>query len=214
MQAILRTIACKQAPTWLAAFVMLSTTIRAEIEFSGVLSAPGRSLFALSDDPAKPAAWRALGQEFAGYSLASFDSKTDTLILTKDGMSLSIHLKDDAKIKNAGLEFSGRISIGQGEKLEVRRVTLAFDRETVLPLNNEITCGVLPTRMPDGNIRYRFSVDRSVREGAITRTQTRAVTSAVKVGSSSVVALPRELFRIAVGDLDLTFTPAIQPRAP
>src|SRR5262249_11398020 len=89
------------------ALLVLSTAARAEIELSGVLLTPPRSSFALTEEPGRPATWRALGEKFAGYSLESFDAKSDTLTLKKNGESLRVRLKDDAKVKNTRVEIAG-----------------------------------------------------------------------------------------------------------
>jgi len=196
-------IARKQAPAWLAAIILLSTVAHAAIEFTGVLVMPDRSLFALVDDPAKPAAWRALGQEFAGYALASFDAKTDTLVLTKDGATMRLHLEEDAKVKNAGLSLSGTITIGQGEKLEVTRATLVFDQETLLPLNDGLTVRIIPHRLATGRIRCQFSFDRTTHEGELTRV--------LKISAPAIIAREGDSFQMAVGDLAFAFVPTALP---
>ena len=188
-----------RAPAWLLAIGLLTISARAEIEFSGVLIMPGRSLFALTGDTAGPPAWCALGQDFAGYSLASFDAKTDTLTLTKDGATLCLPLKDAAKVKSARAEFSGTITFGQGEKLDISRVTLVYDQETVLPLKEGLVWRITPTLTADGNVRYRLVVDRAVQEGTITRTQ--------RVSAPNIIARAGNSFSIAVGDLAFTFAP-------
>ena len=182
-----------------AAFLAAAATARAEIEFIGVLVMPGRSLFALSDDPAKPAAWRALGQDFADYRLTEFDAKADTLVLTKNGATLRVHLKDDAKVKSARLELGGTITTGQGEKLEVTRVTLIFDQETVLPLKDGLTWHITPTLRPDGNIRYRLAIERTIQSGDLKKVQ--------QVSAPNIIARPHDSFKIAVGDLQFEFAP-------
>ena len=179
--------------------LVLSAVARAEIEFVGVLITTESSSFALTDDAARPATWRALGQNFAGYSLAAFDLKTDTLTLTKNGEALKLRLKDDAKIKDDRVELFGTITAGQGEKLEVKRVTLFFDTWTVVPLKDGTTWNLRPSRMSDGNIRYGFSVDREIQKGD--------VRDFSRVSSSSVIARPRDAFKIVVNDLECAFTP-------
>ena len=188
-----------QVPALLLAIVLLAATARAEIAFSGVLIMPGRSLFALTEGPAESPAWRALGQEFAGYSLAAFEAKTDTLTLMKEGAPLRLHLKDEAKTKTARLELGGTITVGTGEKLEVTRVTLAFDQETILPLSDGLTWRITPTRLTDGNILYRLAAERVVQNGGLKSVQ--------KISAPSVVVLPDGAFSIALGDLKFTFAP-------
>jgi hypothetical protein len=183
----------------LGALTLFAATAHAEIEFVGVLVVPGRTLFALSEAPGQPAAWRALGQDFAGYALAEFDGKKDLLTLSKEGATLRLPLKDEAKIKNARVEFSGTVAFGQGEKLDVSRVTLTYDQETVVPLADGVLWRVTPTRLPDGNVQFKLAVERTVREGERVRVQ--------KVSAPSVITLPNSGFRLAVGDLQFNFNP-------
>ena len=178
---------------------LAATTVRAEVEFSGVLSTSGRSLFALNDDPSKPATWRALGQNYGDYSLTSFDAKTDTLTLTKNGTPLLLHLKDAAKVKNARPEVAGTFTVGSGEKAEVLRATLAFDQETVLPLKDGLTWHITPTRMPDGNILFRMVFDRTVQNGDVKTVQ--------KLSSPAVLTQPGKSVKMVIGDLEFGFTP-------
>ena len=179
-------------------FLTLLTTAvaRAEIEFIGVLITPARSMFALSDDAAKPASWRALGQDFADYTLKEFDAKADTLVLTKNGATLRVHLKDDAKVKSARMEIAGALTLGGKEKLEVTRATLIFDQENVFPLKDGLVCRITPTRRPDGNILYRASFERT---GADGRKEILA--------APAVVVLPASPFNIRIGDIGFGFTP-------
>jgi hypothetical protein len=183
-----------------AAFLAAATTARAKIEFVGVLVMPGRSLFALSDDPAKPATWRSLGQDFAGYRLTEFDAKADTLVLTKSGATLRVYLKGDARVKAARLELAGTIIIGQGEKIEVTRVTLVFDQETVLPATDGFALRIAPWRTPDGKVRYTIQTERAAKEGATSKSATRRVWV--------IDGLPDASFKCVVDGAELSFTPA------
>ena len=130
-------------PLFALALVAAATT-RAEVEFVGVLVTPARTLYALTDDPAKPSAWRALGQEFAGGKLTNFDEKTNTLTLVKDGTELQLRLKDDAKAGATRFQLTGSVTFAHGEKIEVRRVTLALDETTTFPLTDDLTCSITP----------------------------------------------------------------------
>ena len=189
----------------LLAFVAAAVTAHADIEFVGLLVTPGRTLFALTETAGQPAAWRTLGQEFAGYSVAAFDGK-NLLTLSRDGATLRLSLKDEAKIKSARVEFSGAITFGQGEKLEVSRVTLTYDQETVIPLKDGVVWHVTPTRRPDGHVLFQLAVDHTTREGDLVRVQ--------KVSAPGVVALPDHGFRLAVGDLQFNFDPIASPPSP
>ncbi len=67
---------------------------RAEVEFAGYISVAGGTKFVLADAAqAKVSDWLAVGGRFDGYVLAAFDAKTETLTLTKDGLTTRLALK-------------------------------------------------------------------------------------------------------------------------
>ena len=175
--------------------VLAATWARAEIEFIGVLVMQGRTSFALRDDPTKPSAWRTLGQEFAGYTLGTFDSTSDTLTLKRGETTLRLQIKE-GKITRGRIEIAGALTIGGTEKIEVTRATLVFDEENAFPLKDGLVFRVTPTRLPDGNIRYRAVFERTSADGKVE-----------KLASPSVVVLPNYPFKIVVGDLAFGFTP-------
>ena len=176
--------------------LLTAAVARAEIEFIGVLITPSRPMFALSDDAANPASWRALGQDFGGYTLKEFDAKADTLVLTKNGATLRVHLKDDAKVKSARMEIAGALKMGGKEQIEITRATLVFDQESVFPLPDGVVFRIKPRRLPDGNIRYDAVFERTSPDGKMER-----------VSSPSVVALPDGPFSIQIGDFGFSFAP-------
>lgn len=182
----------------LALALSAAAVARAEIEFSGLLITSERSMFALSADPVQAATWRALGQDFAGYKLAEFDAKANTLVLTKDGATLRVHLKDDAKVKSARMEIAGALKIGRKEKLTITRATLILGEENIIPLLDGLVCRITitPTRQPDGSLLYRASFERTDADG-----QPDVVTAPM------VLALPTGSFNVEIGDIGFSFTP-------
>ena len=176
--------------------LLAATGARAEVEFVGVLVTSARSMFALSEDATKPATWRALGQDFAGYKLTEFDAKADTLVLMRDGAPLRLHLKDDAKVESARIEIAGALRLGAGPKLEINRATLVFDQENVFPLTDGLVVRITPTRRPDGNILYRAAFERPGPDGR-----------PEKLSLPSVITLPAGSFNVQVGDIGFGFTP-------
>ena len=153
-------------------------------------------MFALSEGQDQPVTWRALGQDFTGYKLAAFDAKADTLVLTRDGATLRVHLKDDAKVKSARMEVAGALTFGGDETLQINRAMLVFGQENVFPLTEGLVCRITPTRLPDGNIRYRAAFERT---GADVKPET--------VALPTVVTLPEGSFNVQVGDIGFGFKP-------
>ncbi|MBI5767089.1 MAG: hypothetical protein HZA93_04790 [Verrucomicrobia bacterium] len=180
----------------LAAIILFAVSARAEIEFVGLLVLPARSTFALTAQPGKSTVWRTLGEEIGGYTVESFDSKTDTLTLAKTGAPpLRLRLKDDAKVKSARFEISGELKAGRGEKLTVNRATLLFDEENVFPLGDGLVLRLHPTRRSDGTCEYRLSFDQTIRGGKVT------------ISSPRIIALADQPFSMKTGELEFSFQP-------
>ena len=183
----------------LLALAALVSAGRAEIEFAGILAMPGKTLFALTDTTTARSDWVALKGAFAGFIITSYDQPTDTLTLTRDGASLRVRLKDDAKVKSARFELTGAISFWAGEKVEIERVTLLFDQENVFPLKDGIIYRITPTRLPDGTHRYNISIEKKSVVNGIDRVS--------RVSAPSVIVLPHQTFRLGVGEIGFSFTP-------
>ena len=64
-----------------------------DIECSGVLVVPGKVSVHLSSRAAGASAWLALGETFAGYTIASYDAPQETVVLTRDGVTLKLRLQ-------------------------------------------------------------------------------------------------------------------------
>ncbi len=196
----LRTIACKQAPTWLAAILLLAATAHAEIEFTGIFVTSRQSLFQLTENSTGETGWRRVGEKFAGAEIAGYDAPADTLTLAKDGAKTRVQLKD-AKVKSAAqVEIVGTVTFGGGQKVEVTRGTLVFDRENEFPLGDGLVCKITPSLRPDGAILYKSSFERTGADGKIER-----------LSSPSVIARAGASFGIQVGDLGYSFTPKTSP---
>lgn len=182
-------------PTLLAVLSLL-TAARAEIEFTALLVTRAKTQFALTDTATGESGWRQQGQIFAGAEIADYDSKDDTLTLTKGGAKIRVHLKD-AKVKAGRLELAGNVTLGVGENMEVVRATLAFDQETVFPLKDGIVFRITPHLQPDGNYLFRTFFERTGTDG---KTE--------KLSAPTVVTLPGRPFSMKVGDLGFGFTPS------
>lgn len=181
---------------WLAALLLVSSLARAEIEFIGVLIMPERTSFVLTDDSTKPGTWRSLGQEFAGFTLEAYDAKADTLTLVAKGKEpLRLRLRE-AKVKSAGLEIAGTLTLGQNEKVEITRATLLFEQENIFPLKEGLLCRITPKRFPDGNLEYQAVFERIGPDGKIER-----------LAAPRVMVLPASPFSIHIGDIELSFSP-------
>ena len=81
---------------WIVAvgMVVLSRAANPEIEFSGVFVAGAETKVALAKKGVTPAQWIRVGGDFAGYVVASFDLKTSTVVMRKDGQEFRIPLRE------------------------------------------------------------------------------------------------------------------------
>lgn len=62
------------------------------IEFSGVLTAEGKTQVALTDTARKSTTWVKTGDEFNGYTVARYDAKEDAVFLKKGGQEIRLGL--------------------------------------------------------------------------------------------------------------------------
>lgn len=77
---------------WLLAVV--TTGFGGTIEFNGLLVAGDHTQVSLADTSNGTSAWVAVGGNFSGYAVTSYDAVADEVILTKSGQSEHLHLKD------------------------------------------------------------------------------------------------------------------------
>jgi hypothetical protein len=87
---------------WVAFFVAAASAAFAQVnvEFAGVLVTPEKTSLQLTNLSNGRTAWIPLGQTFAGFTVSSYDKKTETATLTKDGVPTLLRLKS-AKIQEA-----------------------------------------------------------------------------------------------------------------
>ena len=180
----------------LLALLLLATAVRAQVEFSGILVMPGKTLFALTDTATTKTDWVTLKGSFAGFVVANYDPSTDTLTLMRNGTAPRVRLKDDAKVQSLRFELTGSITFGTGEKVEIERATLLFDQENVFPLKDGIIYRITPTRRPDGTLMYRIVIEQRIAENRIDR-----------LSAPNVITLPNQPFSIRVGEFAFSFTP-------
>ena len=180
----------------LLALLLLATTTRAEIEFSGILAMPGKTLFALTDTATSRTDWVALKGSFAGFVVTNYDPSTDTLTLLRNGTATRVRLKDDAKVQSLRFELRATITFGSGEKVEIERATLLFDQENIFPLKDGVTYRITPARRPDGMLLYGIVIEERSAENRVDR-----------LSAPNVVVPPNRSFSIRVGEFAFSFTP-------
>ena len=177
----------------LAAATIAVSAAQAAVEFVGILVTPQQTVFTLRDDVTGRSGWRKLGETFAGYDLAAYDAKDDTITLAKDGATTRVRLKD-AKIQSARVEIAGTFTLGHGENIEVIRATVVLGEETVFPLKDGFVFRLKPERRPDGNILFRSSFERPLPDGTTER-----------LAAPAVIAVSGARFSVTVGDFGFSF---------
>lgn len=168
---------------------LFNSPARAEVEFAGILATSEKTLFYLVDKSAESASgWVALRQEFAGYTVSSYDAKTDLLTLTKAGVKREIRLRD-SKVQEGESSFdvSGTVMLDAGEKLEVERATLILDQENNFPLKNGVVVHITPRRLPDGNLLFAAIYDRPSADGKMEH-----------LAAPTVITLPNSAFSVMI----------------
>lgn len=66
----------------------------AEVEFVGVMTNPKIALFALRESESAKSRWVALGEEIGGFTVLTYDGKTDTLTLVRSDRRLVLKLPE------------------------------------------------------------------------------------------------------------------------
>jgi len=68
------------------------------LEFSGVCASPGNTLVLLKDKSTGDSAWVAIGQAFGEYTVASYDTTDDAVVMSRQGVVTRLKL-NSAKIQ-------------------------------------------------------------------------------------------------------------------
>ncbi len=85
----------KLGPIFLTLLLGALTSVRAaepNFEFTGLISAEGKTRFALTDKATDVTEWVELGSDFKGFSVEKFEAKEDRVVLKKDGREFPLRL--------------------------------------------------------------------------------------------------------------------------
>lgn len=203
----MRRPAASLLPVRIIALLLLTAGLaRAEIEFRGVLTALDKTLFGLADTAA-PAApeWVTTGDTFAGWAVGDYNAAAQTLQLTKDGVNLTVHLKDANGGAATPRFLQGQASFKVGNRTVEQPVAMDFDQTTVLALGDGQSGKVLPHKLPDGNISYQVTVETKAPASG-NRTTTHIL-------QSGVTAQPGIPFTILTANFSFSFSPKAAPAA-
>ncbi len=201
----MRRPAASLLPFRIFALLLLSAALaRAEIEFRGVLTALDKTLFGLADTAAPDAPeWVTTGETFAGWIVGDYNATAQTLQLTKDGVNLTVHLKDTGGTTPRFLQ--GQAGFKIGNRTVEQPVAMDFDQTTVLALGDGQSGKVLPHKLPDGNISYQVTVE--------TTTPATGNRTTTHILQSGVTAEPGIPFTILTANFSFSFTPKAAPAA-
>ncbi|MEO7411773.1 MAG: hypothetical protein ABIZ81_00325 [Opitutaceae bacterium] len=169
----------------------------AALEFCGYTIVSNEARFSLEDTDSKTSsAWLPLGKSFQDYTITSFDSAKEVLLLTNAaGATLRLTMRS-SPIKDARIRVSGTIKVGSGETAEVTKATLVMGEETTFVLKNGLTLRLKLSPFENNTIRYDAVFEKLQSDG------TQKIMSA-----PAVIALPGKQFEVQVGDLGFSFGP-------
>jgi len=165
------------------------------IELVGVFTTSQKALLAFTDANTERSAWVAVGENFEGYTVSSFDPGQETATLTKGAEVLKVRLKE-AKIKEGRIEIAGTVSVGSGKAIAVTSATLIYNTENSFPVGDGVILRITPKLRSDGTVLYQSVFDVPGGDGK------REVLSA-----PAMIARPDQQFSLHVGDYDYSFKP-------
>lgn len=97
----------------------------APVEFAGVFGAGQQVKLALTNRSNAVTRWVAVGEEFAGFIVKSYDQPNETVVLTKDGAETRVKLKS-ARVKTGAVEPTPQIK--QAIMRNLRQLSAAADQ--------------------------------------------------------------------------------------
>jgi hypothetical protein len=98
------------------------------LEFLGVMGSVQKTSVQLVNTANGVSAWVPVGQTFGGYAISSYDPKSDTLTVTKDGIPSRLHLKSSKLQKATGLTPEERAQQQKAVLNNLRQIGAAADQ--------------------------------------------------------------------------------------
>ncbi len=179
----------------LPAIVLLTASLRAEIQFSGFFLTSQDARYSLTETTdGRSSGWLRVGQFFRDHRVVSFDREHEIITLEHEGRTVTVPLRT-ARIKAGKATVSGRITFPGGQ-LEGVYASLFLGEETAFPLREGITLHLQPEGRPDGSALYRARFVLKQPDG----------TENV-VAAPAVIARPGSSFSVQIGEVGFTFHP-------
>ena len=88
---------------FLAAWPLAVVAAESELEFAGVIVSSGKTLVSVRDTATGTATWVEVGQRYKGFTISGYDTKESKLVLTRNGVTSTLPLTEDSKVKSAPL---------------------------------------------------------------------------------------------------------------
>jgi hypothetical protein len=111
---------------FIAALGLRAAEPASDIEFSGVLVSPSKTVVHLTKRSTNFSSWVPVGQTFADYEITSYDPNTETIALTRYGAVTRVRL-NEPKVRDAG-----PTALSEQQKSAVmsnlRQIAAAFDQ--------------------------------------------------------------------------------------
>ncbi len=180
---------------YLTILLLLSSILRAEMEFSGFFITSKEALFLFTDtQDHRSSGWLKVGESFRGYTVVSFNTKHEIVTLKRDEQSLTRPLRA-SKVKDGRATIVGTIKF-LNEQVAGIRATLFFGEESLFPLKDGVTLRMKAEPLPDGNIIYRAKFIKTGSDGV-----------EETLSAPSVIAIPGMPFGIQIGEFGFSFAP-------
>lgn len=181
---------------WLLAALLIGTaSLRAEMQFSGFFVTSQDARYSLTDTTdGRSSGWLRVGQSFRDHRIVSFDAEQEVITLEHAGQALDLPLRT-ARIKAGKSTVSGQIFFPGGQ-LEGVYASLFLGEETVFPLRDGITLQLQPEGRPDGSVLYRSRFVLRQPDG----------TDHV-ITAPALIARPGSSFSVQLGEVGFTFKP-------
>lgn len=192
----------------LAVALLGGLSLRADIEFAGVLTTAGNSTFALADTATTATRWLTIGNSFSGWKITAYNPAAETLTLVKDTATRTLKLKTAVlqEAEAAGpVSFSGDLKIQVGNSTMSGLTTLTDGVTNAITLANGVVVQITPRVQSDGSILYK---------GSFTTAPGPDGKPGEVLSSPSVLSRPGQSFSMQVGDISFGFAPSPAPAKP
>ena len=139
---------------FLAVWPLAAVAAESELEFAGVIVSSGKTLVSVRDPATGTATWVEVGQRYKGFTISGYDSKESKLVLIKNGVTTTLPLTEDSKVKSAPLPKPAPMDATTQLatlKAERERLSQRYRDQHPMMLDNEKKIADLERQIRDGS---------------------------------------------------------------